>query len=264
MPSPRHSLAAAAAALGLVWLTAPGVPLYDGVGLPDEPYRYVHPPAGARRTAPPTSASWQAKAAHGRCDDFVDARSGELGPQVEISASPGGFKGAPTVRSFSLAADPIAAEPAPGYAIDGNVYRVRITSTPPGPVTAIPATDHTLARIALRATSAKPPVLTFLFRPTPTTPWKRQSTEKTGNDVFATDVAGAGDYVLARVPQSALQQVIEPGSDSHRLTAVLLAVTFGLIIAAVGGIRAVRSRAQSRAEGRAQSRAEGRAEGSAG
>jgi hypothetical protein len=43
----RARLLLALVALPLAWLLAPGaVPLYDGINLPDEPYRYVVPPAG--------------------------------------------------------------------------------------------------------------------------------------------------------------------------------------------------------------------------
>ena len=52
----------AAALLGLGWLLTPRTapPLYDGVGFPDEPYRFVVAPAGAPKTtkAPTVARTW--------------------------------------------------------------------------------------------------------------------------------------------------------------------------------------------------------------
>src|SRR5437868_4317124 len=45
------ALVAAMSALG-----TGGPPVYDGIGQPDEPYRYVAPPPGYRHTPPATSA----------------------------------------------------------------------------------------------------------------------------------------------------------------------------------------------------------------
>jgi hypothetical protein len=239
----RRSLAAAAVALGLAWLSVPGVPLYDGIGVPDEPYRYVRPSPGSRTTKPPTSANWRVPASKGASSDFIDAISGEQGPQVEIYASVGGLKGISPVKTFSLRADPIATEPAPGYTIDGNIYRLHIASTPPGPVAIAPGTDHVTDWIALRATSAKPRHPTFLYRPAPTTPWKPERTKKTGNDIFAADLEGPGDYALAYDRRSARHPRQVGGIP---LTMIILAGALGLIVIAIGGIRIARSRSGTR------------------
>jgi hypothetical protein len=41
------------------------VPLYDGVGFPDEPYRYVNPPVTSKKTLPPSPAETVATISHG-------------------------------------------------------------------------------------------------------------------------------------------------------------------------------------------------------
>lgn len=247
-----RSLAAAAVALGLVWLTAPDVPLYDGVGFPDEPYRYVQPPPGARATKPPTSTSGHVTAAKGTSNDFFDAPSEEKGPQVEVYASAGGLTGAPGVRGFDVRADPIAPGPAtPGLTIDGNVYRLKLSSTPPGPVALAPVTDQIWVWIALRAVAAAPHGPTFVYRAAPGDPWRIMHTEQTGNDVFATNVVGAGDYALAHVRQAAGgPSGSGRAAGSHRsgggipLTVIVLGVTLGIIVVVVGGVRMARSRAR--------------------
>lgn len=235
-----RALAAAGLALGLAWLTAPGVPLYDGVGFPDEPYRYVQRPPGVKPTQPPTPAIGQVTAGKGVSNDFFDAPSDEKGPQVEVYSSAGALTGAPDVRSFAVRADPIAPGPAASWlTIDGNVYRLRLTSTPPGPVGLAPVTDQVWAWIALRATSSKPHHPTFVYRTTATGPWRVLHTEQTGNDIFAANVVGSGDYALAYIKQATAKPASSGGVP---LTVIALIVTLGLIALAIVGIRIARSR----------------------
>lgn len=235
----KKVLAAAFLALGLAWLTAPGVPLYDGVGFPDEPYRYVQPPPGSKPSKPPTSATGQVTAGKGASNDFFDAPSDEKGPQVEVYASAGGLTGAPDVRSFAIRADPVAPGPAaPKISIDGNVYRLQLTSTPPGPVGLAPVTDQVWAWIALRATSSKPQHPVLVYRAAPADPWRMLHTEQTGNDVFAANVQGAGDYALAYIKTVTIKHASNGGVP---LTVVALAVTLALIVLAIVGIRIARS-----------------------
>lgn len=235
----RRALAAAALALGLAWLTAPGVPLYDGIGFPDEPYRYVDRPAGAKATKPPTSALREVAASKGAAA-FFDAQSHERGPQIDIYATSGALRGSAGVRSFTVRADPIApgaTGPAGGY-IDGNIYRIALTSTPAGPVTVAPATTKVSAWVALRATSSSPGSPIFLYRPNPATAWRDLTPKQTGNDVFATAVVGPGDYALAYLHKA------RPGGRGGGLplTVIVLSIALGLVLIAVAGIRIARSR----------------------
>ncbi|MDQ6649765.1 MAG: hypothetical protein M3Z02_06575 [Actinomycetota bacterium] len=80
-------LLGALAVLVAAWLLAPGgVPLYDGVGFPDEPYRYVVPPrADLPRTDPPTEGRDMVRAADAAGGSEVLAQSREMGPQVAVS-----------------------------------------------------------------------------------------------------------------------------------------------------------------------------------
>jgi hypothetical protein len=235
-------LAAAGVALVIAWLSAPGVPLYDGVGFPDEPYRYVQPPPGAQGRKAPTSAAGHVSAAKGVSNDFFDAPSGEQGPQVEVYASAGALRGAADVTAFQVRADPIA--PVGGGSVDGNVYRLRLTSTPAGTVTLAPVTAQVWAWIALRATSSSPHGPVIVYRPGDTGAWQSLHTEKTGNDVFAANVVGPGDYALAYVKRGTGAAARHRGGGVP-LTVVVLGVAFGVIVLVVGGIRIARVRGRS-------------------
>jgi len=63
------------------WLASPNaVPVYDGIAAPDEPYRYVSPPSGASKTAPPTSVSTDTPVAHGANAQGLSLQTAETGP----------------------------------------------------------------------------------------------------------------------------------------------------------------------------------------
>jgi hypothetical protein len=86
----RRPLLLGAAALIAAWVLVPsGVPLYDGIGFPDEPYRYAQPPAGAKTTARPGDAVGTSAGRNGASTEDLDVMSGEQGPQVEIFVSTG-------------------------------------------------------------------------------------------------------------------------------------------------------------------------------
>jgi len=229
-------LVAAAAALGAAWLVAPAaVPLYDGIGFPDEPYRYVDPPAGYRKTPPATRAlgsvpaggatsrtpgggSTGAAAERSVSTRDIGIKSGEYGPQVEMYVAKGSLTGPAGTRGYQISAMPVApGRPAPAggqvgadVRIDGDVYRVKITclalppAAGPGPAPGgrdCPATIAAhgfdgVAWIALRATSARRPAPVFLYRPAPAAPWRILPARRGGRDFYTAALVGEGDYAL--------------------------------------------------------------------
>src|SRR5438105_1065265 len=85
-PSPMNRRRALVAAVfGVVWLTAAPAapPLYDGLGFPDEPYRYLSPPPGAKKTPAPSTAAADFPVTPG-VGNYVELASTEVGPQVQI------------------------------------------------------------------------------------------------------------------------------------------------------------------------------------
>lgn len=199
----RLSWLAGALALVLAWLiTRAAVPLYDGVGIPDEPYRFVHPPPGYRTTAPPTSAAGRVPAADGSSRGAIDIYSNEVAPQVEVYIAETALTGSRSARWLDVHADPLApGRASPAMPINGNLYRVRAGSDPVGPVTV--NTKNPDLSIALRATTVRSIPATMLYRPSPAARWRTLRTEKTGTDTFASAFAGLGDYALSYLPSTA-------------------------------------------------------------
>jgi hypothetical protein len=188
----------ACAGLGAAWIITPaGVPLYDGIGFPDEPYRYVQPPPGAEQTPPPTDAIGHTPASGGTNGRSMQILSDETGPQVLVLLPPHDLVGPDTATSFELRAHPLApdAKPPPGTT-DGNVYRVQATASPPGPVTLRISNPAFLPEIDLRAVVATKERVTVAHRDTPDGSWRTLATDQIGNDIYATYMVGLGDYVL--------------------------------------------------------------------
>src|SRR5690242_12935282 len=117
-------------ALATAWLVMPAaVPIYDGIGNPDEPYRWVVPPATAKSTPPPTSASLTLPVRNGHNTGGGFANSSENGPQFSLNVLAGAIE-APDATSVRIAAVPLG--PSPPLPDDGaivtNVYRITMTT----------------------------------------------------------------------------------------------------------------------------------------
>jgi hypothetical protein len=190
----------AGALLALVWLAVPGrhLPLYDGVGFPDEPYRWVVP-TGPITTSPPTSASTRVAISGGVSAD-VDARSAEQGPQVAVWVLRGGLQAPAGATSATIRVEPIVPLPAPaGGTLVSNIYRVT-AQTPAGPAS-LTAGSGQRAAIVLRAVSAMTPEP--VVQRYADGRWTALSTHRLGQDVWGAQLTMFGDYAL-----------IKPGADS--------------------------------------------------
>ena len=186
-------LLAAALLVGLGRLLSPdAVPVYDGIGAPDEPYRYVAAPAGARTTAPPTTAAASSPMVAGKSTYGMSLAPGESGPQFSLFVPPQAFA-APGAK-VSLTAAPLAPTDQPhGARIDGNVYVVTIKAA--GPVTF--TKESALATLYLRATTAKQPPPVMEYRAAKDGSWTALQTSRGGQDVYVSTFPGAGQYALA-------------------------------------------------------------------
>lgn len=169
------------------------MPVYDGVGMPDEPYRYAVPPVGSGAVQPPTTATATTPVQGGRSTAGLSVTSAESGPQVSVFlplgalAAPGG-----TITVQALPQAP--ADPLPGYRFDGNRYRITATD-PAGPVALTP--QAAFATVQLRATTAEEPGPVVLARATPDAPWTALETSRGGFDVYGAPLRALGDYQLA-------------------------------------------------------------------
>jgi hypothetical protein len=217
-----------AAALGLVWLTgvAP-VPLYDGIGFPDEPYRFV-PARGSGPAA--TSAQVELKVANGSNTGGLIVNTREAGPQASVFAPPHAFL-APGTAPVTLAVRPVAPEPPLPGPLLSNVYELSLTSTA-GPVTISPAAQP--PAITMRSTSAGPPEPVFEYRSGPTQKWRELKTRRVGRDIFNGTAPGAGEYVLAQLGTATGSK---PASSGHRALYGVLGVTVLLMAGVIVGVR---------------------------
>lgn len=192
--SARRRWPAAALLVTVGWLASPqAVPVYDGVGAPDEPYRFVTRPAGAAATAPPTSAGDQSPVASGRSTKGLSIQTAEVGAQCSLYLPPKAL--AASGGAVQIGAVPRAPSDQPTSGrIDGNVYLITLTD-PAGPVS---LTDQAaLATVYLRATTARQPGPTMQFRPSASARWKTLQTSRGGQDVYVARFTGPGQYALA-------------------------------------------------------------------
>ena len=224
-------------------VTPHALPIYDGIGFPDEPYRFVDPPAGYRHTKPPTAATATIPAAAGRNRDSRTISSTESGPQVALVV-PGGAVRTPTgVSAVTVSAAPVAlsGDGPPGH-LWGNVYRVTFT-TDAGPGRQAPGARP---QIFMRAPSPQEPGPDFYVRHGTSATWSRLDTRQSGRDIYQAELAGAGDYVLAGEHPL---DVNAKDPNNEAAVGVVGFVVSGLLVAAVIVlfVRAERRRSRRRA-----------------
>jgi hypothetical protein len=83
-------------------------PLYDGLGFPDEPYRWVVTPPGHYRTPIAATEAVVQVPVSGGVSVAGQALSGEQGPQIAVAVSRGAFAAPPGVSSITVRAVPQA------------------------------------------------------------------------------------------------------------------------------------------------------------
>lgn len=177
------------ALLSLGLLASPGaVPIYDGVGQPDDPYRY------AGRTPAPVAVSTTAKVV-GSSSAALQLQSAETGPQVLIDLAAGAFSA--TSLDITLSATPLSPDgAAPRGTFDGNDYRVVASAG------ATLKPEVAQGFLFLRAAVMTKPSPVIVHRTTPTDPWKEVTTTLSGRDVLSTPFRELGDYAVIRLPGS--------------------------------------------------------------
>ena len=225
------------AAFGLVWLTTSDpVPLYDGLGFPDEPYRFV--PAQGNGPAA-TSAQMELKVADGTNTGGLIVNTRESGPQASVFAPPHAFAvsgTAPVVLSLR----PVPPQPPlPDGVVESNVYEISLTSAS-GPVTVV--RDAQPPAITMRSVTVKTPEPVFHYRATPAEQWRELKTRRVGRDVYNANAPGAGEYILVRATAAATKQ---PESGSRTGLYAVVAATVLLMVGVLVGVRVLSRRAAS-------------------
>jgi hypothetical protein len=221
------------------WLVTPqAVTVYDGVGQPDEPYRYVSAPPGAKVTVKkPTGAKAIFSVAAGVNPADVTLVSGESGPQVSVFLPEGGVNAASGRTTAEVNPEAVTDPPADGR-LDGNVYRLSLTN-PTGPVAFTSGIIN--ATIYLRASTAAQPGPVIEHRTAPGQKWGRLKTSRMGNDVYLALIHAPGDYavVFLRAPPSGAAATAAGGSSLGLVVGLLVML---LVLSSV--VLAVRWRAR--------------------
>jgi hypothetical protein len=191
---PRRLWVVGALVVAIGWLASPApVPVYDGVGVPDEPYRFVQPPPGRGPTAEPTVGRATTPVKLGVSVNGLIVATAEQTPQLSLFVPPGALaaRGGP----IEVRATPQApSDNPPGRRIDGNVYEVTLTS-PAGPVTT--TTKLAIASLYLRALDGSDGWV-MEYRPLHTDPWQQLETSRGGTDSHVASFKGAGEYALSK------------------------------------------------------------------
>lgn len=168
------------------------VPVYDGIGQPDEPYRFVAPPRDGTTTAEPTSAKLSTPVKNGRGTNGMSVATAEVGPQFSLFLPPQSLAAAS--GPITVTSTPLAPTDQPeGARIDGNVYVVAYEAP-----SAVTTTEQiAIATVYMRATTAKQPPPKIRYRPAAGQPWQALKTSRGGTDIYVTAYAGAGQYAVA-------------------------------------------------------------------
>lgn len=226
----RRWVVAALAALLAAWVAAPAaVPIYDGLSNPDEPYRWVDPPATAKTTKAPTAAKITVPVRGGQTAAQY-ANSAEQGPQVSVYVPQGALKAPAGTTSVTVTATPLA--PSPPLPEDGtivsNVYRV--TATANGQSVPVIGTGNSVPTLQMRAPDAKPPLPVFEHRTT--SGWERVRTIRVGIDVFQASAPTFGDWALVRLshqPTKSSSSGINVGFLAGGIAVLVVAIVILLI-----------------------------------
>src|SRR4051812_36711590 len=231
-------LLAGLAALLVAWLVAPAVvPIYDGVGNPDEPYRYVSAPNG-KTTKAPTVAKATVSINGAGLSAAAYSNSAEQGPQVVLYIPAGSLKapsGATSIQVSEMPLAPSAPLPTDGTIVT-NVYRVAAT-TSNGAVQIVGKTVNQIPALQMRAPSSRQPGPVYERRTA--TGWERLDTLRVGQDIYQASAAKFGDYALVQ-----LKDAPKTAGSGGGVNVGLLAVGIGLLALAgiILAIRITRSR----------------------
>ena len=227
----RWTVIAGLAFAGAAALAPSAVPIYDGIGNPDEPYRYVVPPPNYRDTQPPTTATRTLRVTNGRSVS-AQINTAEFGPQLALFVPTGAFAAPGTSSHVTVTAAPVAPPehlPTDGTIV-GNVYRISAVA-PGGNVDLIGAGDQAPV-LDMRAPTARQPGP--VFEHLENGEWTSYVTSRVGNDIYRTRAPALGDW--ARVRRDAA------GSDDTSATLPVIAGVLGASGLAIAVLAIRRSR----------------------
>jgi hypothetical protein len=233
------------ALLGVGWALMPraALPLYDGVGFPDEPYRFVQPPAGAKHTKAPTTGRDQVGVRRGRNIAELLAASAEQAPQVSVFF-PAGLLATPagTTQVTVVAAPAQALPTAAGQHLWSNVYD--ITATPAASI----RSGALQATITMRAATAQRPEPQIAYYAGGR--WTRVPTFAVGRDIYSAQLTRLGRFaVIGAVPLDVSQLAGAKRGSTASIVGIVVGVGALVVLVALFLIgRRRRARAREREE----------------
>jgi hypothetical protein len=220
----------------LGWLVSvQPVPLYDGIGFPDEPYRYIPARPGTGAAGPATVATATLKVAGGVNTGGLIANSAEVGPQVSVYLPPRAFSTTGTGPVVVTATPVLPIAPLPPGVLDSNIYSLTFTSTG-GTVTLVPSAQS--PTVTMRAVNITPTLPVFQYRAAAGQPWKELRTRQVGRDIFNTLAPGPGDFALVHLGGSK-----PSGTGSRGPLYAILGATVLLVTGVLVGVRLLGRRA---------------------
>jgi hypothetical protein len=210
-------------------------PLYDGVGFPDEPYRWVVPPQGEQRTRLAATEAFMRIPVTGGANVESQARSDEKGPQILLTALAGAFAVPPGASSIMMRAVPRAVpdvQPDDGHVVS-NLYV--ITAEAEGRPVAL-TRDYSLA-LNLRAVRSTAQAV-VVCRWTGTA-WQQLATARIGVDIYAAWLDTIGPVALVQLDPGVTPQPAPLGPSSTVRNAGpgvdALWLAFGVVVLLIAG-----------------------------
>ena len=218
----------ALALLGIGWAVAPrsAPPLYDGVGFPDEPYRFVVAPNGAPATKAPTVATGSTAVANGT-SGALRAASAEQAPQISLLIPVARLQAPAGTTRILLHATPVQpVSPPAGAYLWSNVYD--LTATGGSSTTLRDASPP--ATITLRAATAQRPYATI--ERYSAQGWTKLKTVAVGNDIYQATLPALGRYaVIGTKPIDVT--LLKGGSAKTRTNTIGIIVSVAAILVVI-------------------------------
>ncbi len=184
--------------IAVSFINGKAVPIYDGLGQPDEPYRYVAPPASQKNPAPPPTDANETFTPDKINGDIngVFIVSKESGPQISFNLSQNSVIFSAGAKSVNFKAEPLAPTDQPNDGtIDGNVYR--LTMTPDGgSVSFAPNSSSVFKYVDMRLPQNFPPGAIIEHKPETGSGWQKLQTNQVGQDIYEARFEQTGDFAM--------------------------------------------------------------------
>jgi hypothetical protein len=216
-------------------LTLPIIPLYDGVGFPDQPYRYSPNAHGVEQTTPVADLT----------KFTLTVQTTESGPQFIATFDAGQIALPAGAYQLDTKVAPAAPTAQPGAGrIAGNVYIFTATSRP-GP----PSFKSGVGAVSLRLPQGvkfnSPPAVIYRSG---AGKWQQLNTLQTGSDIYTATFNGPGEYALS-VTQASGKAGTQAATSSPTVRWLLAGIAFVVLILIILAIRNGSKRARDKHQG---------------